>query len=162
VRPQGAFVVGSVSPVARDRCPHGAALARKIRADIDPVGWSAGELEAWYGAGWSVSFRRGSGEVELVVAPADEAGMEWAVQVAPARLPGPIGRALGRHASATPEDVLELARAAHAVLAADGRFTGLRWRWNRFPEGEAESTREPMRPVRRPWWWRLRRLRAIF
>jgi hypothetical protein len=159
VQPQGAFVVGSVSAVMRDRCPLGVDVARRIRAEIDPGAWSAGELEAWYGAGWSISFRCGRGEVELVVAPADEEGEEWAVQVAPARLPGPIGRALGRHASATPEDVLELARAAHAVLASDGRFTGLRWTWNHFPEDATEATREPARPVRRPWWRRRPRRR---
>lgn len=162
MRPQGAFVVGSVTAAARDRCPVGAVVARRIRAEIDPGGWSAGELAAWYGSGWCISFRQGRDEVELVVAPADEDGTEWAVQVAPARLPGPIGRALGRHASASPEDVLELARAAHAVLAADARFGGLRWRWDHFPEEGEEATHEPMRPVRRPWWWPFRRLRALF
>jgi hypothetical protein len=102
-------------------------------------GWTAGEIDGWRDSGWSIGFRQGEREVALVVAAADGTGGAWALQIAPARVPGLVGRALGKAASATPDDVLELARAAHAVLARDGRFQGLRWLWDGYADDPAAA-----------------------
>ncbi len=138
-------IVGTVPCAARAPRPAGVELARKLRAEIDPRGWEPGEIELGRASGWSIPFRRGEARVELAVEVADERADAWAVQIAPARLPGPIARALGRTPSATPGDVLELARAAHAVLNADARFAGVRWRWEAV-EDERSATREPREP----------------
>ncbi len=139
MRSRRASIVGTVSSATRSR-PPGVALARKLRAEIDPHGWIPGEILLGRGSGWSIAFRRGADRIELAVAVADESADAWAVQIAPARLPGPIARALGRTPSATRADVLELARAAHAVLASDERFAGVRWRWDAFAD-EASAPR---------------------
>jgi hypothetical protein len=138
-------IVGTVPRAPRGPRPAGVELARKLRAEIDPRGWEPGEIELGRASGFRIPFRRGEQRLELAVEVVDERAEAWAVQIAPARLPGPIARALGRAPSATPRDVLELARAAHAVLQADRRFAGVRWRWDAFQD-EASATREPAEP----------------
>ncbi len=120
-------------------------MVRTLRAEIDAQGWLPGELERWRGRGWRLPFRRGKGELQLVVAAAGPQADAWTLQIAPARVPGPLGRALGRAASATPADCFELARAAHAVLASDERFAHLRWSWDGFAD-EASPRPEPPVP----------------
>ncbi len=141
-------IVGTVSSAPRAH-PAGVELARKLRAEIDPHGWEPGEIELGRGSGFSIPFRRGEERIEVAVAAVEERAETWMVQIAPARLPGPIARALGRAPSATPKDVLELARAAHAVLKADARFACVRWRWGAVDD-EGSATREPAPPPERP------------
>jgi hypothetical protein len=97
-----------------------------------------------------MSLRRGADRIELAVAVVEARAEAWAVQIAPARLPGPIARALGRSPSATRFDVLEVARAAHAVLASDARFAAVRWRWPTLQDEPTQEPREPPEPRRRP------------
>ncbi len=144
MRSRGA-IVGTVSSATREARPSGVEVARKLRAEIDPRGWEPGAIELGRTAGWRIEFRRGADRIDLEVEPVEEHAEAWAVEIAPARLPGPIARALGRTASATERDVLELARAADAVLKGDRRFAAVRWRWEAVQD-EGSATREPEEP----------------
>jgi len=58
---------------------------------------------------------------------------EWMLQVAPLRTGGLLSALLGRHPSATPDDVLGLARAIDTMLKTE-QFTGILWCWDGMPE----------------------------
>jgi hypothetical protein len=136
-----------LGPVAADpanRDPPGLPIVQLLSAELPPRGWIAHPWDIWRDSGWLLPCRTGERELDLTLAsigPEDE----WMLQIAPTRLPGLLGRALGRLPSATPMDCNRLALDVHAVLAGAGGFTRFWWRWDGFPD-EASSTPEPMPP----------------
>lgn len=116
---------------------------RALREDLSTRGWTPGDFDNWRDCGWAITCQRSGGDLELVVAPTGTPE-EWMVQIAPARVPGLLGRALGRLPSATSALCHELATDVHAALS--GRFSRLRWRWDGFPD-EEHSTSTPAPPA---------------
>jgi hypothetical protein len=121
--------------------PAGAGLARILGDAIAAEGWQSDEIDNWRDSGWSVRCRRGSADVEVVVAATVDPD-EWFLQIAPHYTPGILARLFGRTASADVTDVLTLSRLAHSLLNSRG-FRGIRWRWNGYPH-EAQSTPAPV------------------
>ena len=78
--------------------------------------------------------------MEVVFAPWGE--KEWMLQVTPVDYPGYLRRLFGAHASATPSDVVLLAKAIHGILSNESRVSGLAWRVDGPPD-EDHSTSEP-------------------
>jgi hypothetical protein len=139
---QNATFLGAVSPDAEFDHPEGLPVLRVLREGLRSGTWTLGEFENWRDSGWSVACRRGGSEVELVVASTGTPE-EWMVQIAPCKIPGLLGRALGRAASASADQCQEVALLVHPILA--GRFTRLRWRWDGFPD-DWNSTAAPTPP----------------
>lgn len=142
---QNATFRGPVKPDAEHEHPAGLPLVRALRTELNTRNWITGEFDNWRDCGWSLPCRRSGGELQLVVAstgPADE----WMLQIAPARAPGLLGRALGREPSASSEHCYELATDVHSVLS--GLFASVRWRRDGFPD-EEHSTPAPTQPPAR-------------
>jgi len=139
---QNATFLGPVNPDAEYERPAGLPIVRALRANLSTLNWNTGEFDNWRDCGWSISCRRHGSEMQLVVAPTGSPE-EWMLQIAPARVPGLLGRALGRVPSATSVHCYELATDVHTVLSE--QFARLRWRWNGFPD-EEHSTAAPTPP----------------
>jgi len=139
-----ATFLGIVSPDAEFDHPEGLPVLRMVGDGLRRGKWTLGALENWRDSGWSVCCRRDGGEVDVVVASTGTPE-EWMVQIAPSKVPGLLGRALGRAASASADQCLEVALLVHPILA--GRFTRLRWCWDDLP-GEESSTATPTPPRR--------------
>jgi len=139
-----ATFLGPVTPDAEFDHPAGLPIVSALLADLSARSWAPSEAENWRDSGWAISCRRGGSDLELVVASTGTPD-EWLLQIAPARVPGLLGRALGKVPSATPARCHELASDVHAALS--GRFSRLRWRWDGFPD-EANSTATPSPPER--------------
>jgi hypothetical protein len=120
--------------------PPGAALMRRLAAELTLAGWITDEMDNWRDCGWSVVCRRGSSDLEVVVSQIQDG--EWMLQVSPHRVPGLISGLFGSRPSATVTDVHELAVAVHRTLITAQYLGSPRWRWDRFPD-DAHSTPEP-------------------
>jgi hypothetical protein len=120
--------------------PAGAALMRRLSAELSTAGWSIDEMDNWRDCGWSVVCRRGSSVLEVVVSQIQDG--QWMLQVSPQRSPGLIGRLFGSRPSASPADVHELAVAVHHALSTLQYLGSPQWRWDGFPD-ERHSTPEP-------------------
>jgi len=138
---QNATFHGSVTPDAEYEHPAGLPIVRALGAELNARSWITGEFDNWRDCGWSIPCGRDGGEMQLVVAPASSAD-EWTLQIAPVRVPGPLGRALGRVPSASAVHCYELATEVHSVLSR--QFARLRWRWDGSPD-EEHSTPAPTR-----------------
>src|SRR5688572_2188505 len=91
--------------------PPGAALIRRLSADLARAGWQCGDFDNWRDCGWSVVCRRACAEIEVVVAQIPDDA--WMLQISPYYMPGLIGRLFGRQRSATAGEIHELALAVH-------------------------------------------------
>jgi len=140
---QNVTFTGAAPSDAEGDDPPGAGVARLLMEAIRGRGWSSDDLENWRDVGWSLVCRRASSELQIALS-AFGAGA-WMLQVAPLRVPGLVGRALGRQSSATPEDCLALALVVHETLAQGGRFGDFRWQWDGPPT--AESGDRPTAPA---------------
>lgn len=121
---------GDVVEAEPDAHPTGEAVARQLAAGLAARGWQVGAIEAWRDSGWELACARGA--TKLVMLLTAGGGEDGSGQIAPADVPGLIGRLRGRRASAAPADVLALATDVHALLAAAG-FTDLGWVWDDYP-----------------------------
>jgi hypothetical protein len=120
--------------------PAGAALMRRLAAELSTAGWSADEMVNWRDCGWSVVCRRGSSALEVAVSQIQDG--QWMLQVSPQYSPGLIGRLFGGWPSASPGDVHELAVAVHRSLLTLQSLGSPQWRWDGSPD-ERHSTPEP-------------------
>ncbi len=120
--------------------PPGAALMRRLSAEVSTAGWHTDEMNNWRDCGWSVACSRGSGQLQVVLSQIQDG--EWMLQIAPHRVPGFLGGLVGSKASATPAEVYELALSVHHALLAAGFLGSPQWRWDGFPDDE-HSTIEP-------------------
>lgn len=141
---QNATFLGPVKPDAEHEHPPGLPIVRVLREELNARSWITGEFDNWRDCGWSIPCRRNGGELQLVVAPAGSPD-EWLLQIAPARVPGLLARALGRVPSATPVHCYELATDVHSVLSR--QFARVRWRWDGLPD-EENATPAPTQPLR--------------
>ena len=132
---------GAAPGEVEDEHPFGEGLAQLIASRLSQQGWTTTAPEDWRDAGSSFECRRNGAELQVVLA-ALEKRTEWMLQIAPLR-GGRLLSLLGRRPSATPLECLELARAIHADLVEDGRYTGLQWRWDGMPK-LGKSTPEPV------------------
>jgi hypothetical protein len=133
MRSQNASFLGPTRPGPRIIDPPGEFIALQLQTGLKSRGWDPGEVDNWRDSGWLLTCRRGPSELEMIVVAHDP---RWFLQIAPIRLPGPLGRLLGRTPSATPADTYDLARDVHQLLASDG-FAEFLWRWDGLPDGEA-------------------------
>jgi hypothetical protein len=131
------------TPPADDEHDHppGAALARLLQGAAKAHGWACTEFDNWRDVGWSISCKRGPVQLKITIAPWGTG--RWMLQVAPERVPGPLGRALGRTASAASADCLDMARAVHEILSREARYSNFRWRWDGPPTEESGGEPSP-------------------
>jgi hypothetical protein len=120
--------------------PAGAALMRRLSAELTAAGWHSDEMENWRDSGWSVVCRRSSSELAVVLIWVRRG--YWLLQVKANHAPGIIGKLVGAKASAGPSDVYELALAVHRALSALQYLGSPQWRWDGFPD-DTHSTPEP-------------------
>jgi hypothetical protein len=120
--------------------PAGASLARALEAELGKAGWKTAEFDNWRDCGWSIPCSRGLVSIEIVLSQWEQA---WMLQVAPAESPGLLGGLFGKKASASPSDVLQLARDVHRFLSTEGHFSNIGWRWDGFPD-KSNATPEPL------------------
>src|SRR5262245_6287162 len=95
--------------------PAGAALMRRVSAELAAAGWSTDGMDNWRDCGWSVGCRRGASELEVVVSQIQDG--QWMLQISPQRRPGLIGSLFGGKPSASSDDVHKLALAVHRSLS---------------------------------------------
>lgn len=120
--------------------PPGAALMRRLSAELSMGGWRTDEMDNWRDCGWSVACSRGSCQLQVALSQIQNG--EWMLQVSPHRVSGFFAGLVGSKPSASPADVYELALAVHRALSVDGFLASPRWRWDGFPDDE-HSTPEP-------------------
>ncbi|MES2466480.1 MAG: hypothetical protein V4675_04200 [Verrucomicrobiota bacterium] len=120
--------------------PPGAALMRRLAAELAKAGWHTDEMDNWRDCGWSVGCGRGSSKLEVVVSQVQDG--QWMLQVSPKRSPGVMGRLFGGKPSASTGDVHELAVVVHHGLSALHYLGSPQWRWDAIPD-EKHSTSEP-------------------
>ncbi len=121
--------------------PPGSYIARAIKDGLDTDVWALSELENWRDCGWYFTCVCEGASLQVAVAQALEG--QWLVQIAPARVPGLIGRLFKGKASARAPQTLSLAKAVHAILESDDLFSGFQWCWDGFP-GEQNTTEKPV------------------
>jgi len=128
--------------VADEEFPHppGLSIIRTLVGELQKEAWSVSDFENWRDCGWSLECKHQ--EMTLLITLAQTEEQRWMVQVSPLRVPGLLGRVFGGKPSATPHDVLSLARAIHALLLRQSAFSRLRWCWDGYPD-ESSSTTEP-------------------
>ena len=137
-RAQNATFSGSTPAAPREMDPPGESIAGQLQSAMKlGGGWEPGEVDNWRDCGWSFPCRRPGCELEVVITAVDP---RWALQIAPMRSPGLLGRLLGQRPSATAADTYDLASQVHQLLVADG-FRDFLWRWNGLPDDS--SSREP-------------------
>jgi hypothetical protein len=136
--------VGDAAPDAEFGHPAGASIARLLKIGLAGRGWDSSEIENWRDSGWSISCKRDASMLEVSLAQLTD-NRHWMLQIAPAAVPGVIGRLFGRSPSAQPTAVLDLALQVHAVLTELGQFCGFNWCWDDYPD-EHNSTSEPSQP----------------
>jgi len=140
---QNCRFLGECEPVSQTEHPPGEGLAVRLRAHLSEAGLDVRELDNWRDVGWSMPIHVGSSELLIALSQID-AG-EWMLQVAPLRVPGFVGRLLGRCASAGMDDVLAVSQAVQQALCAGGGLSEFRWCWDEIPNGSA-STTQPIGP----------------
>ena len=125
------------------RAADGPTIARALHAELVARGWTTTAFDSWPVASWTIACARDGRTLELDFAQANRGS--WTLVIAPAYVPGLLGRLRGRSPSARPDDCYELARAVHRFLRADRRVSALRWRWDR-PAGAPWAISEPPTP----------------
>jgi len=120
--------------------PTGAALMRRLSAELAVAGWRTEEMDNWRDCGWSVACRRGTSELNVVISEIPNG--EWMLQISPCHVPGFMSGLFGRKPSATAADVHDLAITVHRTLSAAQLLANPRWRWDGFPD-EKHSSPEP-------------------
>jgi hypothetical protein len=120
--------------------PPGLAIGKLLHGALQKQGWEAEEPDNWRDSGWYFATSGDGAQLEVVVCTSGSD--EWMLQVAPASVPGALGRLFGGQPSATPADVLALSKVIHRSLAQSGPYRDFRWRWDGPPTGEGDS--EPM------------------
>jgi hypothetical protein len=114
-----------------DDHPPGEWLARHLSSDLAGRGWVADTPDNWRDSGWSFRCSQATAELTVALAQLGEPS-KWMLQVAPARGAG-LMAVFGRKPSASPGQVLELAKAVHESLLTQGTVSGLGWRWDGEP-----------------------------
>jgi hypothetical protein len=135
---QNARFTGPASVDREFEHPPGASIARRLSEGLANRGWVASEIDNWRDSGWSIRCGRGASTLELTVAKGAEDD-EWFLQIAPAYVPGIIGRLRNKPASATPDDIHALAMDTHDTLTASGRFGGFMWQWDGPPDATTST-----------------------
>jgi hypothetical protein len=120
--------------------PPGASLARYLETELRKSDWTVSEFDNWRGCGWCLECSRDNARLQLAFVEGSPGA--WFLQIAPLRGAGPFARLFRRTPSATPSDVLALAKTVHALLNAQGQFRGFQWCWDGPPD-EGNSTPEP-------------------
>lgn len=124
----------------------GEALLRGLSRELAAAGWGIGAVDLWRDCGWSLTCQRASSRLEVVVS--DVSPDEWLLQISPWYVPGIVGLLFGKRASASPEDVYDLAVAVHRGLLTAGYLGRPRWLWDGFPD-DGNASSEPVRPANR-------------
>jgi len=137
---QNAVFTGRVEPDPEFDHPRGAALARDLQSSLQEAGWAVSKPDDWRDCGWSMECSRENARFEVVLSGIGED--QWMLQVAPWRTAGFLCRMFGAKTSASPAEVLLLARAVHDILSKQRGFSDFQWRWDGFP-GKKNSTPEP-------------------
>lgn len=125
--------------------PPGAAIARFLETNLRDAGWQVCNFDNWRDCGWSLRCSRQDAELQVAFAEMDNS--QWMLQVAPLRVPGLLGRMLGKATSATPGGVYALSRAIHDILGRTGRYSDFKWRWDGPPD--EKSSPEPLESDRK-------------
>lgn len=123
--------------------PAGAALMRRLSAELAAAGWTTDEMDNWRDCGWSTVCRRGEGVLEVAVSQVED--REWMLQISPRTVPGLVARLFGGKPSASANEVYRLAQAVQRALSTLQYLGNPRWRWDGFPD-EQHSTSEPQSP----------------
>lgn len=123
----------------------GAALLRRVCADLTAAGWSTQELQDWRDCGWCVSCCRAQMKITIIVSEFKKG--EWILQVAPLHDRGLIASLFGLgKPSATSQDVFDAASTIHITLTKLEYVSGPQlWVWDGFPDPEV-ATHSPSPP----------------
>jgi hypothetical protein len=117
-------------------------IARLLHVGLGQRGYHVGEIENYRDSGWNLSCSMGEAKMEVALARFVD-GSQWLLQIAPAYLPGIIGRLLGKKQSADPSNLFALAQDIHELLRTQGQFFAFEWYWDGYPEDDA-STPQPV------------------
>jgi hypothetical protein len=117
--------------------PAGLPIARLLREAARTQGWEAGQPDSWRDTGWFFACGHGAARLEVVITASGQD--QWMLQVAPASVPGVLGRLLGSQPSAAPLDVRALSTLIHRALADAANYRGFRWQWDGPPSPESDD-----------------------
>ena len=121
--------------------PPGCYIARVLHRALADTDWAPADFDNWRDVGWSIECAQGNSTLQITVAQVEDG--TWMLQVAPAVVPGVLGRLFKRQPSGGPAHCLPLAKAVHSILTADTLFSGFRWCWDGYPDEET-ATSEPV------------------
>ena len=131
---------GAAPPDAEFQHPPGVSVVRFVHESVHKQGFATEDFDNWRDVGWSFTCSRGSARLEFVITATGP--NEWMVQVAPASIPGCLGRMFGGQPSASATDVFELSSHVHRTLADSGTYDTFRWQWDGPPT--PSSDHEPV------------------
>lgn len=117
--------------------PAGAWLARQLRDDLAGMSWETHDFDNWRDCGWSICCSKG-GMLNICFAQHSNQN-EWFLQVSPFRIPGFVGKLLGKQPSATEEQITCLARDINTLLKGKYHFKIVGWKADGAPDGEGFS-----------------------
>lgn len=109
--------------------PERVSIAKRLSLALPSDGWNVCGFANWRDVGWSLTCAKGEARLECAIA--GYGPNMWMLQVAPASIPGLLGRLFGRQPTASPSDVYALSKAVHHALATS--FHEFRWQWDGLP-----------------------------
>jgi hypothetical protein len=130
---QNAAFRGIAPPHEYDDWAPGHATIEELREQLVREGWGVSAVEAWRGSGWSLTCSSAGDDLEIYFAGTPP---EWVLQIAPTKIPSSRDRSKGKPASATPAACYALARAVHAALLAQQRWSDFHWCWDDDPSSD--------------------------
>lgn len=136
---QNARFTLEASPESAADARAGQPLAQKLRDRVQSLG-SATPVDLWRDTGWSFVVDVDAQRVEVVLASSSP--NEWFLQVAPATVPGFIGRTFGAKPSAEPDRVQQVAESVHRAFVRSGA-SDVRWCWDGDPDENPNAETPP-------------------
>lgn len=131
---------GAAPPDREFDHPAGASIAKLLQNKLTNIGWKTEEFDNWRDCGWFFQCSKDAARIQIAFAQGEKD--EWMLQVSPTILPGFIGKIFGKLPSATPENVLLMAKDVNNILRNDKIYSNFKWCWDGFPD-DNNSTPEP-------------------
>ncbi len=144
-RSQNATFYGAESDTVGEHI-RGGSIVRFLATGLETEGWTIGASDCWRDAGYMLTIRRDSTNVQITAAPYHGTDDRWILQIAPSYVPGVLGRMLGRTSSSSPYGLHEVATQSKRVLA-DAGFCDFRWCWDDLADS-ADCPCDPPEPPR--------------
>ena len=123
----------------------GISIVRFLVADLQETGVRISEVECWRDAGWIFEVLSDTCHLQVIVVADHVRESRWILQISPHYVPGFLSSWFGRTASATPQNLFDMAVQCYEILVTYG-YDDFQWCWDDFAEGK-QCAPKPLPPV---------------